>query len=71
MLSPEQRWPGRVRSTSTLWSRSDAHRQEVVQAMPIGLAWDDLGLELEGLGFKIRRMDADGLAVCLNRLRRG
>ena len=36
--------------------------------MADGLAWDDLTPALEGPGVGIRRMDADGLAICLIRL---
>ena len=39
--------------------------------MADGLAWGDLVPELEGPGVGIRRMDADGLAVCLIRLDAG
>ena len=39
--------------------------------MADGLAWDDLAPELEGPGVGIRRMDADGLAMCLIRLDAG
>lgn len=39
--------------------------------MADGLAWDDLAPELEGPGVRIRRADADGLAMCLIRLKAG
>jgi len=35
--------------------------------MADGLAWDDLTPQLEGPGVAIRRVDADGLAMCLIR----
>jgi hypothetical protein len=39
--------------------------------MADGLAWDDLMPQLEGPGVAIRRIDADGLAMCLIRLEAG
>ena len=39
--------------------------------MADGLAWDDLTPQLEGPGVAIRRVDADGLAMCLIRLEAG
>lgn len=39
--------------------------------MSDGFAWDDLTPELEGPGTEIRRVDRDGLAMCLIRLDAG
>jgi hypothetical protein len=67
----EQLRAGRLRSVTQPVRAPRRNSTKELKTMADGLAWDDLAPELEGPGVGIRRMDADGLAMCLIRLDAG